>query len=152
MRILVAILLRHPSLWHGLAHAFGTLPLESRLAQLRDAMEAYIDSAETLDSAGLIAHLTTSGFEADVARVLAGAPMPLPAGAASDAMPAEAESEWWHIFGFLNVAHLREEVALAEKEAARDLTAETQRRHQALVVALWKVVRGEPDGAGSIDD
>jgi DNA primase len=152
MRILVAILLRHPSLWHCLAHAFGTLPLESRLAQLRDAMEAYIDSAETLDSAGLIAHLTTSGFEADVARVLAGAPMPLPASAASDAMPAEAESEWWHIFGFLNVAHLREEVALAEKEAARDLTAETQRRHQALVVALWKVVRGEPDGAGSIDD
>jgi len=155
MRILVAILLRHPGLWHDLAHAFGTLPLEPRLAQLRDAMEASLETAETqgetLDSAGLIAHLTTSGFDTDVARVLAEAPMPLPVGAASGTMPAEAESEWWHIFGFLNVAHLREEVALAEKEATRDLTPDTQRRHQALVEALWKVVRGEPDGAGSVE-
>jgi DNA primase len=155
MRILVAILLRHPGLWHDLAHAFATLPLEPRLAQLRDAMEVLMETAgmpgETLDSAGLIAHLTTSGFDSDVARVLAEAPMPLPVGAASGTMPAEAESEWWHIFGFLNVAHLREEVALAEKEAARDLTPDTQRRHQALVEALWKVVRGEPDGAGSVD-
>jgi DNA primase len=152
MRILVAILLRHPSLWHDLAHAFATLPLEPRQAQLRDAMEAYIDMAETLDSAGLIAHLTTSGLEVDVARVLAEAPMPLPAGAASDAMPAEAESEWWHIFGFLNVAHLSEEVALAEKEASLNLTPDTQGRLTALKGALLKVTRGEPDGVGSVDD
>jgi len=83
--------------------------------------------------------------------VLAEVPMPLPACAASQAMPAEAEAGWWHIFGFLNVNHLREEVALAEAEAARNLTPETQRRHQALVEAWWKVRQGDPDGAGSID-
>ncbi len=66
-------------------------------------------------------------------------------------MPAEAESGWWHIFGFLNVEHLREEVALAEADATRNLTPETQRRHQALVEALWKVRTGEPDGVASLD-
>jgi len=155
MRILTAILLRHPGLLHDLAHAFANLPLNERLAQLRDAMETYAETAEALDSAGLIDHLTHSGFEQDVRHVLAEAPMPLPACAASQAMPAEAESGWWHIFGFLNVDHLREEVALAEAEAARNLTPETQRRHQALVAAWWKVrqgeLDGEPDGAGSID-
>ena len=57
--------------------------------------------------------------------VLAAAPMPLPACASSEAMPAEAELGWWHIFGFLNEELLREEVALAEADAARNLTPET---------------------------
>lgn len=151
MRILTAVLLRHPNLMHDLAHAFGTLPLDDRMARLREAMETYVESAETLDSAGLIDHLTQSGFERDVQHVLAEAPMPLPACASSQAMPAEAEAGWWHIFGFLNVNHLREEVAMAEAEAARNLTPETQRRHQALVEAWWKVRQGDPDGTGSID-
>lgn len=151
MRILTAVLLRHPNLMHDLAHAFGTLPLDDRMARLREAMETYVESAETLDSAGLIDHLTQSGFELDVQHVLAEAPMPLPACASSQAMPAEAEAGWWHIFGFLNVNHLREEVAMAEAEAARNLTPETQRRHQALVEAWWKVRQGDPDGTGSID-
>jgi DNA primase len=150
-RILTAILLRHPALWHDLGHAFATLPLDDRLLRLREAIESYTETAETLDSAGLMDHLTQSGFELDVQYVLAEAPMPLPSCAASQSMPAEAESGWWHIFGFLNVDHLREEVALAEADAARNLTPETQRRHQALVEALWKVRHGEPDGAGSIE-
>jgi DNA primase len=151
LRILTAVLLRHPVLLHDLTHAFATLPLDERLARLRDAMESYANTAETLDSAGLMDHLTQSGLELDVQHVLAEAPMPLPACASSHSMPAEAESGWWHIFGFLNVDHLREEVALAEADATRNLTPETQRRHQALVEALWKVRTGEPDGAASID-
>ncbi|HET6607229.1 MAG TPA: DNA primase [Rhodopila sp.] len=150
-RILTAILLRHPTLLHDVAHAFATLPLDERLSRLRDAMDSYANSAETLDSAVLMDHLTQSGFELDVQHVLAEAPMPLPACAASNAMPAEAESGWWHIFGFLNVDHLHEEVALAEANSRQNLTPETQRRHLALVEALWKVRRGEPDGAPSID-
>ncbi len=150
-RILTAILLRHPALWHDLGHAFTTLPLDDRLSRLRDTIESYTETAETLDSAGLMDHLNQSGFERDVQYVLAEVPMPLPGCAAPQSMPAEAESGWWHIFGFLNVDHLREEVALAEADAARNLTPETQRRHQALVEALWKVRHGEPDGAGSIE-
>jgi DNA primase len=150
-RILTAILLRHPFLLHDVAQAYSALPVNPALTRLRAAIEHWAESAETLDSAGLMDHLTKSGFEHDVQRVLAEAPMPLPACASSDAMPAEAESGWWHIFGFLNVELLREEVAMAEADAARNLTPETWRRQKALVEALAKIRSGEPDGVGAID-
>jgi DNA primase len=150
-RILTAILLRHPALLHDVALAYTGLPMDAALARLRDAIEHWADSAETLDSAGLMDHLTKSGFEQDVQHVLAGGPMPLPMCASTEAMPAEAEEGWWHIFGFLNVEHLREEVALAEADAARNLTPDTQRRLTALSEAFNKVRSGEPDGVGFID-
>jgi DNA primase len=66
-------------------------------------------------------------------------------------MPADAQAGWWHIFGFLNVEHLREEVLLAQADATRNLTPETQHRQQALAEALNKVRSGEPDGVGLVD-
>ena len=62
-------------------------------------------------------------------------------------MPAEAEEGWWHIFGFLNVDRLHEEVNQARRDAAQGLTGETERRLVALMSALNKVRMGEPDGA-----
>ena len=151
VRILTAILLRHPFLLHDVGHAFSTLAMDLALTGLRNTIEEWAETAETLDSADLMDHLTKSGFEHDVQRVLADAPRPLPACASGGAMPAEAESGWWHFFGFLNMEHLREEVALAEAEATRNLTPETQRRHRALVEALAKIRSGEPDGVELID-
>ena len=55
------------------------------------------------------------------------------------------------LFGFLNVEHLREEVALAKPDAARNLNAETQRRLSALRQALIRVSSGEPDGVELLD-
>jgi DNA primase len=150
-RILTAILLRHPSLLNDVGHAYGALPVDPALGRLRQAIEIWAETAETLDSAGLMDHLTRSGFERDVEHVLAVTPMPLPACASAEAMPAEAESGWWHIFGFLNVEHLREEVALAEADASRNLTPDTQRRLTALSEAFNKVRSGEPDGVGFVD-
>jgi hypothetical protein len=63
-------------------------------------------------------------------------------------MPAEAEEGWWHIFGFLNVDRLHEEVSLARENAAKGLTGDTERRLVALMSALNKICSGEPDGAG----
>jgi DNA primase len=77
--------------------------------------------------------------------------MPLPACASEKALPSEAEAAWWHIFGFLNQDVLREEVAAAEAEAARNLTSETWRRQKALVEALARIRSGEPDGIGLVD-
>ena len=151
-RILTAILLRHPFLLNDVAQAFNGLAMEPALMRVRDAIEEWADSAESLDSAGLMDHLTETGFEQDVQHVLAGAPMPLPACASDKAMPAEAESGWWHIFGFLNVEHLREEVALAEADATRNLTPDTQRRLTALSEAFNKVRSGESDGVGFADE
>jgi DNA primase len=150
-RILTAILLRHPFLLNDVAQAYNALPMDPTLTRLRDAIESWASTAETLDTAGLMDHLTKSGFEQDVQHVLAAAPMPLPACASSEAMPAEAESGWWHIFGFLNEQLLREEVALAEADAARNLTPETWHRQKALVEALAKIRSGEPDGVGAAD-
>jgi DNA primase len=150
-RILTAIVLRHPFLLHDVGHAYLSLTMDPALARLRHAVEIWAESAQTLDSAGLMDHLTKSGFEHDVQCALAEAPMPLPACASSKAMPAEAELGWWHIFGFLNEELLREEVALAEAEAARNLTPETWRRQKALVEALAKIRSGEPDGVGFVD-
>jgi DNA primase len=151
LRNLTAILLRHPFLLADVAQAYGALEVDPPLLSLRNAIIEWGQSAETLDSVELMDHLTKSGFEQDVQHVLAASPMPLPTCASSDAMPAEAESGWWHIFGFLNEELLREEVALAEAEAARNLTPETWHRQKALVEALAKIRSGEPDGPGLID-
>lgn len=145
-RILTAILLRHPDLLADVDHAYAGLELPAPLGVLRDTMRNWAETAEILDSQALIDHLTMSGLQINVAQVLAAAPMPLPACAASAAMPAEALEGWWHIFGFLNLERLRDEVTAAERDFARDCSPETQRRHIALKDALNKVMAGEPDG------
>jgi DNA primase len=146
VRILTAILLRHPGLLHDVEHAFAELELPGPLSALRQAIFAWAEHADVLDSHALISHLTDSGLQAEAEQALATTPVPLPACASSAAMPAEAEAGWWHIFGFLNVARLREEVALAEAACAQDLTLQTQNRLLALKAALNKVTSGEPDG------
>jgi DNA primase len=145
-RILTAILLRHPNLYHDVEHAYAGLDLDPMLTRIRDAMAEWAAHAEVLDSQALMDHLDGFGLRADVGKILAGTPVPLPACASSGAMPAEAEEGWWHIFGFLNVDRLREEVNLAREDAARGLTGETERKLVALISALNKVRMGEPDG------
>ena len=147
-RILTAIVLRHPRLMRDVEDAYAGLELDSSLTRLRDAIQAWIAETEALDSGALMDHLNGFGLRSEVERVLAGTPIPLPACASSDAMPAEAEAGWWHIFGFLNVERLREEVDMAQHDMARELTGETQRRLHSLKDALNKVLSGEPDGAG----
>jgi len=128
-------------------HAYAGLDLPPPLAVLREALTAWAETAEILDSHGLVSHLTLSGLQAEADQVLAAAPVPLPACASLAAMPAEAEAGWWHIFGFLSVQRLGEEIALAEAACAQDLTLQSQNRLLALRAALIKVTSGEPDGA-----
>jgi DNA primase len=150
-RILTAILLHHPFLLHDVHNAYATLMLDGALSRLRDVLLQWAETAETLDFASLTDHLTKSGCNSEIEQVLAAGAMPLPKCAVSTAMPAEAEAGWWHFFGFLNVEHLREEVALAKADADRNLNAETQRRLSALRQALIRVESGEPDGVELLD-
>ena len=145
-RILTAILIRHPHLFHDVEHAYADLELTGALALVRDALREWASHVDNLDSQGLMDHLSSAGLSADVEQVMAPVPVPLPECAAAAAMPAEAATGWWHIFGFLNVDRLREELTLAEAEVARNLTGDTTRRQVALKEALLKVQRGEPDG------
>ncbi len=145
-RILTAILLRHPELLHEVDHAYAALDLPASLAAIREAILAWVDHREVLDSRALIDHLTISGLQAEVDFALAAVPVPLPACASSAAMPAEAHEGWWHIFGFLSLERLQEEVKAAQLAAASDLNRDTEARARALKEALNKVMAGEPDG------
>ncbi|MBV8913859.1 MAG: DNA primase, partial [Acetobacteraceae bacterium] len=151
-RILTAILLRHPMLLHDVEHAYLGLALSPGLSALRSAVLKWAEAADILDSPGLISHLTISGLQDTAEQVLAPAPVPLPACVSSAAMPAEALAGWWHIFGFLSVQRLSEEIALAETACRTDLTPQNQNRLIALKTALNKVIRGEPDGVVSLHE
>jgi DNA primase len=142
-RTLVAILLHHPALLPDVEEAFGGVELSLPLARLRDAILAWGSAAESLDSAGLMSHLTGSGLAAEAAQALSAVPVPLPACALPDAMPAEAESGWWHIFGLMHRSRLEEEVAAASRDFAARPDNAAQRRLIALCTARDALLRGE---------
>ena len=151
-RLLLAILLRHPGLLRDVEHALEDVDLASTLcaplSKLRHALLAWAEATEVLDSAALMSHLQLSGLTAEVSGVLAASPVPLPACASVDAMPAEAEAGWWHIFGLMNRPRLDEEVANAHRAfAAQTDDPVAQRRLIALVQARGALSRelGESD-------
>ena len=136
-RLLCAILLRHPDLLHDTEEALMALDLPPALARLREAMLfAVHHAAEPLDSAALVAHLSQTDSADTAAFVLSGRPMPLPACARPDAMPAEAEAGWWEIFGLMHQSSLEADIAAAGRAFTQSPTAETQARLIALTEAL----------------
>jgi DNA primase len=134
-RALLAILLRHPGLIHDVAEALSGVVLGPRHSGIRDAMLHWHDSADVLDSASLMNHLTASGFAAEAELLLSGRSMPLPNSSDLDAMPAEAESAWWHFFQLLNKPQLDEQIASARAEFDRRPSATTQERLITLTAA-----------------
>ena len=133
-RLLTGILLRHPELLRDTEEAYAGLDLPPALARLRDGI-LHVEGHATLDSATLLAHLHTSGTADEAALVLSAA-MPLASGARPEAMPAEAEAEWWHIFGLMHRKRLEDEVAAASSAFAQAPDEAKQRRLIALCTAL----------------
>ncbi|MBV9250762.1 MAG: DNA primase, partial [Acetobacteraceae bacterium] len=78
VRILTAILLRHPALIHCVDHAYSTVELPPPLNRLRKTLREWADRADVLDSAALIDHLTLSGLTVEVEQALGAVPFPLP--------------------------------------------------------------------------
>lgn len=127
-RCLLAILLHHPLLLRDTEEALASLDLPDAMSRLRDEI-LHMDHPVTLDSAELLAHLQASGFGVDVAAVLSNG-LPLPSSIRPGAMPAEAEGEWWHLFGLIRLSRLDDEIA----EAQRDYAAtHTEAAHQRLI-------------------
>ena len=146
IRILTAVLLRHPSLLSDVAHAFATVELSPDNDRLRKALLSWADHADVLDSQGLIDHLTASGLAADAARVLAAVPFPLPSFASAEATPGDAEEGWWHIFGLMQRGRLEQDVAAVQREFQARPDQDTQRRLIALRTDLVSVQCGEDPG------
>jgi DNA primase len=143
-RLLTAILLRHPGLFGDVEHAYGGIALPPTLDRLRHALQAWAQAAEALDSPGLMSHLREAGLAAEAAQALSAVPVPLPACAAVDAMQAEAEAGWWHIFGLMNRGRLQEEVAQAERDFVSRADESAQSRLIGLVRARNELMQSEP--------
>ena len=133
-RCLCAILLRHPELLRDMEEAFARLALPAWLSRVRDEILNRVEPGEALDSGSLLSHLESSGLAAEAAQVLAATPVPLPDCAKPDAMPADAELGWWHLFGLMpqNRERLDEEIAAA----SRDLSARWDEASQRKLIAL----------------
>ncbi len=143
LRLLQAILLRHPQLLHDVEAAWCRLVLPADLARVRAAVLEAAHDASALDSASLIAHLHTAGLAAQVDKMLASSPLPMSEVASLEAMPADAERGWWHFFGLLNTGGLDEEIDVAAAAFARDADEPSQRRLTMLVQTRWGLRRGE---------
>ena len=143
-RCLTALLLRHPAVLRDTEEAYASLELPPPLERLRDAILLVEDHA-ALDSATLLAHLHATGLVDEAAYVLSTL-MPLPPSARPDAMPAEVESDWWHIFGMMHgLGRLDEEVAAAERAHVLEQSATTQRRLIGLANARLELMAVDTD-------
>ncbi len=155
-RLLVATLLRHPTLLHDVEEAFEVVALPSELSDLRDAMIQWAavreDAGQPLDSASLMDHLTHSGLAESAARVLGTTSLPQAAFTRADAMLAEAAAGWWHIFGLMHRDRLEEEVTAAMRDLAERVDEATQRRLIALCAARNALRRGESGGDDDVND
>jgi DNA primase len=149
-RLLVATLLRHPRLLRDVEEAFGIVVLPADLAGLRDALLGWAalreDAGEPLDSAGLMDHLSQLGLAEDASRAMGVAPLPQAAFAMADAMPAEAEAGWWHIFGLMHRDRLEQEVTAAMRDLADHADEATERRLNALCAARNALRQGDHGG------
>ena len=142
-RCLVAILVHHPVLLRDTEEAFAGLDLPPGLARLRDEI-LHLDNHAALDSAALLAHLTASGMDVELSSVLS-AGLPLPPSIRANAMPAEAEAEWWHLFGLIRLARLDDEIAEAQRDYAERQTDAAHRRLVGLAQARLDVVSHDID-------
>ncbi|HKM64466.1 MAG TPA: DNA primase [Acidisphaera sp.] len=146
VRVLTAILLRHPDLLHDVDHAYRDIAMPAALDQLRHALIDTIHAQQVLDSPSLLDHLAGLGLTGAVHLALSDTPLPLPRCAAPDAMPADAEDGWWHFFGLLDPRRLDAEIAEAQRRMAEEPDETNQRRLVALVRAQKKLMR-EPGEA-----
>ena len=96
---------------------------------LRAALQEWAETAEILDSHVLMSHLTLSGLQTEAHEVLAPVPMPLPACASPNALPAEAEDGWYHYYGLMRRGLLDVDV---ESALARFRSEQNDQNHRIL--------------------
>ena len=152
-RKLTAILLHHPALAHDLEEAYASLNLPPGLSALRHAILEYcardFPAGETLDSAGLVNHLSTLGSPVELALALE----ETPSCGRPDAQPAEAEAGWWHFYGLLH----RDGLHAAVEDARQAYLANKDdpacfARLNALCLAAFRLRRGEQSGTADADE
>ncbi len=144
-RNLLAILIRHPSLLPEVEEALAVLDLpQGDCARLRDALLAWLPTADHLDLTSLMDHLRETGWESVVS--WATRKQGLCQAADPEAQPKDALEAWWHFFGLLRgEAELIEDRAEAERMLVETNDPIAQQRLISLNKALDALRRGEAD-------
>jgi DNA primase len=145
-RVLVAILLAHPTLLPDLEESFALIDLPPALAAIRGGMGDWLATHPTLDSQSLWNHLDTLGLAGAASAALDA--RPLPACAMAGALPAEAADNWRQIFGLMRRTHAERELAEQQLAFERAPSEATERRLVALAGAVQRLRRGDVDGTG----
>ena len=163
MRILTAILLRHPELLNDVEEAYRSLEMPEDLRLLREHMvqwaadthvrhavsagaqmpQAEDNASRPLDSQALMDQLTIGGLSAQIETVLGGEPLPLMEQIGLADMPAEVEMRWWHFFGLLNFDRLVLERDAAVREWVDRNDVPSERRMRALAEVCAALRGGE---------
>lgn len=135
VRILLALLLRHPDILHAEEEVVATLAVPPPLQAIQATMLDCVHLSENLDAERLMNHVRATGYGADVEALTRGIDSILPAGARPTAMPAEALETFWHYVGLLRRSTLAEELASAREAFAKQCDEPSQRRLIALRTA-----------------
>ncbi|WP_323990440.1 DNA primase [Nguyenibacter sp. L1] len=144
MRILTAILLRHPDILPEIEDAYCRLDLPPVLARVRAAVMDLAAGGDLGGAEDLAARLDAAGLAGDRALALAADPLPLALSAADTLMAVEVRQEWWHFYALLNVRQFGEDVRLdTERLCAGTLDAKSWASLRTRLLAWESLRRGD---------
>ncbi|MBE7618662.1 DNA primase [Komagataeibacter sp. FXV2] len=148
MRILTAILLRHPEVVEEVQDAYCRLDLPVELSALRAVMiDMLAEEDGDPDAPTLMATLLTRIEAAELsdmrARVLSSHPLPLSAQERDDLMDVDVRQEWWHFYALLNVERFAADVRLdTERMMAGEFDEPQWENLRVRLLALESLRRG----------
>ncbi|MBB2189925.1 DNA primase [Gluconacetobacter azotocaptans] len=149
MRILTAILLRHPHLLPEVEDAYCRLDLPAGLARVRAGLMDMAAAGDLPDAGALAAGLDAAGLRDEREAVLATQPLPLSLSAPDSLMDVEIGQEWWHFYALLNVRQFGEDIrADTERLCTGTLDERAWNSLRTRLLAWEALRRGEidPDG------
>ncbi|MFW7269375.1 DNA primase [Gluconacetobacter sp. Hr-1-5] len=110
MRILTAILLRHPGLLSEVEDAYCRLDLPPALGRVRAGLMDAASEGGLVDADALAAWLDEAGLAEERAAVLSARPLPMALSAPDDLMAVDVAQEWWHFYALMNVRQFGEDL------------------------------------------
>ncbi|GEB36276.1 DNA primase [Gluconacetobacter liquefaciens] len=110
MRILTAILLRHPGLLSEVEDAYCRLDLPPVLGRVRAGLMDAASEGVPMDADALAAWMDEAGLADERAAVLSARPLPMALTAPDDLMAVDVAQEWWHFYALMNVRQFGEDL------------------------------------------
>ncbi len=144
MRILTAILLRHPGLLSEVEDAYCRLDLPPVLGRVRAGLMDAASEGVPMDADALAAWMDEAGLADERAAVLSARPLPMALSAPDDLMAVDVAQEWWHFYALMNVRQFGEDLRVdTERMCAGTLDARAWGSLRPRLLAWEALRRGE---------